>query len=39
MNAIIPLPQAESALETGGYAKGVAIALITRIRTPRGSDG
>jgi uncharacterized protein involved in type VI secretion and phage assembly len=36
VNAISPPPQAESALESGGYAKGVATALVTQNRDPEG---
>ena len=36
MNAISPPPQPESTLESGGYAKGVAVALVTQNRDPDG---
>ena len=36
MSALSPPPQPESTHESGGYAKGVAIALVTQNRDPEG---
>ena len=36
MNALTPVPQPESTHESGGYLKGVAIAVVTQNRDPDG---
>lgn len=36
MNAMTPMPQPESTHESGGYLKGVAIAVVTQNRDPDG---
>ena len=36
MNAVAPPPQPETTHESGGYAKGVALALVTQNKDPEG---